>query len=109
LKATVYAVLAVALGYLLISIAPSRLADLGRPQALTAPAGEPSGFGVEEAPKSVEGDRSQESAEGVQSLGDAEPGLSAGGLWDGAYAVGMWMVDLMLALGVYLAVRRRLS
>lgn len=111
MKAFVYAMLAVTFGYLLISVAPSRLVDLGgRPPAIMAPAEEPSKFGVdEEASKGFEGDEHEEIAEEDQALIGTEPGLSAGGFWDGAYAVGMWMVDVMLALGVYLAVKRRLS
>ena len=93
-KVAVYAVLAVALGYLLISVVPNRLVDLGgETPPIPAPAEEVYGFGDEER----------------QAIKGVEPRLSTGGMWDGAFALGIWMVDLLIALGVYLAVKRRLS
>lgn len=92
-KTAVYVLFAVALGYLLISAVPNRLVDLGGGMPpIRAPTGEIQGFGDEE----------------MQAAEGAEPRLSTVSLWEGASALGVWMVDLVIALGVYFAVRRRL-
>lgn len=92
-KAAVYAVLAVALGYLLISVVPNRLVDLeGETPPLPAPAEEV--YGLD--------DEKRLATKGV------EPQVSRGGVWGWAFAFGVWMVDLLIALGIYFAVKRRL-
>lgn len=112
-KVVVYAVLAVALGYLLVSAVPDRLAAL-RGVTQRGGAEEMESLGAEEAapgeeslgvPDEVKGEISElETAEGV------EPELATPrGGWDTAVSLGVWVINLMLALGVYFVVKRRLS
>ena len=102
-KSAVYAVLAVAIGYLLISVVPNRLEDLGGGKPpIRAPAEEAFGLGDEES-------KSIESAEEGLRIESAEPRFSTGGVWGGAYALGLWVVNLLIALGAYLVVKRRLA
>ena len=90
-KAIIYAVLAVALGYLLISVVPSRLAAVPE-ENLRSERGD--AFSLAEAPP-VAGSEAQPPPES--------------GIWSITQTLGVWIVDLMIALGVYLVVKRRLS
>jgi len=89
-KAIIYAVLAVALGYLLISVVPSRLAAVPEENLRS----EREAFSLAEAPP-VAGSEAQPPPES--------------GIWSITQTLGVWIVDLMIALGVYLIVKRRLS
>lgn len=90
-KAVIYAVLAVAIGYLLISVVPNRLTAI---QEEPSRSDREEVFGLEEKP----------SIKGPEPLPPTQRGV-----WDVAQALGIWIVDLMIALGVYFAVKRRLS
>jgi len=113
-KAVIYTVLAIALGYFLISAVPERLEAL-QGMNLRGGAEEMEGI-VVEAPKSTDSESLAAPDEAVSSLGDdviaesAEPEeVALGGVREGALALGVWMINLMIALGVYFIVKRRLS
>lgn len=93
-KTVLYVVLAVFLGYFLISDIPSRLASL-----------------PEETPRSVPEEVLGLDLEEPLAKGLEPPllGPASRGVWDGAVALGIWIVDLMVALGVYFVVKRRIS
>ena len=113
-KAVIYAVIAVALGYILISAVPDRLASL---QRVTQPRGaEEMESLVLEEPESTESESRDALDESISALSEdltadvAELEKAAPrGVWDGAIALGVWMINLMIALGVYFIVKRRLS
>ena len=118
-KAVIYTVIAVALGYLLISAVPDRLASL---QRVTRPRGaEEMESVVVEEKESTESESRVAPDESISTLGDeltaevselevSELEIAAPrGVWDGAIALGVWMINLIVALGVYFIVKRRLS
>jgi len=113
-KVVIYTVIAVALGYLLISAVPDRLASL---QRVTRPRGaEDMESVVVEEKESTESESRVAPDESISAFGDeltAEVSelekAAPGGVWDGAIALGVWMINLMIALGVYFIVKRRLS
>jgi hypothetical protein len=95
-KTAVYAILAVALGYILISTVPDQIVV------------------VEEGSQPVRA--VPEKAEGLATESDTFtdekmhlPSSSSFTLWDGAYTIGLWIINLLLALGVYFLVKRRIS
>jgi len=92
-KTAVYAVLAVALGYLLVSAVPNRLATMQR-GTRPLPEGRDEAYGLR--------------GEAAGSRKGVEPQLSPSSS-GGVLALGLWMVDLLIALGVYFVVKRRLS
>ncbi len=112
-RALVYAVLAISLGYLLVSAVPSQLAppmfgESGDPELLKAP-----GPGRAESP--AEGASAPATEQDDAFSGDAteaqEEVLAAGG-GSGNLVVsvfGTWSVNLIVALGVYFIARRRFS
>jgi len=107
-------VIAVALGYLLISAVPDRLSSL---QRVKRPKGaeEMESIVVEEG-ESVESEFRVVPDESISVLGDEltadvaelEKGAPKA-VWDGAIVLGVWMINLIIALGVYFIVKRRLS
>lgn len=113
-KAVVYTVLAVALGYFLISTVPDRLETL---QGMRQRGGavESESLAVE-APESNDSKTLSAIDESVSSLRDSvtvdeteTEKVAFGGVRDGAITVGLWMVNLTIALAVYFIVKRRLS
>jgi len=113
-KAVIYAVIAVALGYILISAVPDRLASL---QGVMQRGGAKDMESlVLEEPESTDSESRDALDESISTLSDeltadiAELEIAApGGVWDGAIALGVWMINLMIALSVYFIVKRRLS
>ena len=113
-KAVIYTVIAVALGYLLISAVPDQLASL---QRVTQPrGGEEMESVVVEEKESTESESRVAPDELTADLSElvitegAEPEMAAPrSVWDGAVALGVWMINLIVALGVYFIVKRRLS
>jgi len=95
-KTAVYAVLAVALGYVLISAVPDQIVAVReRSQPVQAVPEEAKGLA---------------SGELDTFAGEKPPPLPSGfNLWDGASLLGLWLVNLLVALGVYFLVKRRLS
>ena len=112
-KAVVYTVLAVALGYFLISAVPNQMETF---QGVRQRGGsvESESLSVE-APESAEKSESEpdELASGLSDAVIAEieepEEVARGGVRDGAVALGVWVINLMIALGVYFIVKRRLS
>jgi len=100
-KAVVYAVLAVALGYLLISAVPNQLVTLGGEKGLVT---------IEEETQRAPPESLELSGEKAQTYGDLETQPPPPkGLWREAAAIGVWIIDLLIALGAYFAARRWLS
>ena len=123
-KTLVYAVLAISLGYLLVSVVPSQLTppmygeSAGDPEMLQAPRPKPEDDSSEivTAP-STEGDGtfSKDAAETQEDSSAArassDEALAAGGS-SGNLVVsvfGTWSFNLIIALGVYFIARRRFS
>jgi hypothetical protein len=111
-KAVVYTVLAVAIGYLLVSAVPDRL---------TALRGDSIRSGSK-ATKSPEVDESLTDNESMKAYGEetvagedkttgvSEPEQVAHrGGWDWANVLGIWFINLIIALGAYFAIKHRLS
>lgn len=96
-KAGVYAVVALVLGFVLISVVPSSLVDLGEgKQSIPPPRAS-----VEENQKFGLGES--------QDLDSVESELNSVSIFDGAMAFGIWIVDLFIALGIYLILKSRLN
>ena len=112
-KAVVYTVLAVALGYFLISAVPDQLETF---QGVRQRGGakETEGLTVE-VPETTGSDSKALLDESISSLdsaiteGTETEEAAIGGVRDGAVTVGLWMINLMIALAVYFIVKRRLS
>jgi len=97
-KASVYVVLAVAFGYLLVSSVPVRF------ETMT----------TKEVMQTAESNRSSSlSGEGFQVKGSEDivsiPGVTNGGAVDWSTSLGFLVADLSIALVVYFTVKRRLS
>ena len=112
-KAVVYTVLAVALGYFLISAVPDQMETL---QGVRQRGGsvESESLAVEAPESTVKSEAEpDELASGLSeavTADIAEPEeVALGGVRDGAVAIGVWVINLMIALGVYFIVKRRLS
>ena len=126
-KMFVYAVIAVALGYLLVSTVPEQLAALqgetlrgeGFKAIESLEVEEPKVTGEE--PETPTGEEASEdlaaTVEEAKSAADAakaaaEEAEAAAGLGPGgdiAATISMWIVNLLIALGVYFIAKRRLS
>ena len=113
-KAVVYTVLAVALGYFLISAVPDQMETL---QGVRQRGGsvESESLSVE-VPESTDSKSPSALDESVSILEDSvtveeieTEKVALGGVRDGAITVGLWMTNLMIALAVYFIVKRRLS
>jgi hypothetical protein len=123
-KAIVYAVLAISLGYLLVSAVPSQLAPpmFGEPagdsEMLRAPGPEHVEAPTEsasapatESDKTFSGDAATAQGDATAAEGTSDEALAAGG-GSGPLVVsvfGTWSVNLFIALGVYFIARRRFS
>lgn len=123
-KAVVYAVLAISLGYLLVSAVPSQLAPpmFGEPagdsEMLRAPGPEHAEVPTEspsapatESDKTFSGDAATAQGDAIAAGGTSDEALVAGG-GSGTLVVsvfGTWSVNLIIALGVYFIARRRFS
>jgi len=96
-KAGVYAVVALVLGFVLISVIPSSLEELGGGKRAILPprasVDENQKFGLGES-------------QDLETLG---PERLSAGISDGAMAFGIWIFDLFIALGIYLILKRRLN
>ena len=115
-KMFVYAVIAVALGYLLVSTVPEQLAALQGEtmRAVTEP--KITGEETERLSEEVE-PLNEETYDAAKSAADAAKaaaeeaevtaGLSKG--VDIAATISLWTVNLLIALGVYFIAKRRLS
>lgn len=111
-KALIYTVLAISLGYLLVSAVPSRLAP-----PMYAGSGDDSELmwspGPEGAVTPEEGSAAADSTRGdiLSSEIDQEESLTAGsGSGNIIVSVfGTWSVNLLVALGVYFFARRRFT
>ena len=95
-KTAIYAVLAVALGYIMISAIPDQI-------GVVEEGSQPVRAGPEKAESLAA--ESDTFADEKMHL-PASPSFT---LWDGAYTIGLWIVNLLLALGVYFLVKRRIS
>jgi hypothetical protein len=110
-KAVVYAVLAVAIGYLLVSAVPNRLTALrgdsirSIPEEIQSPEVE----GIVTDKESLKSYGEETSASKDETTGGLEPELvsNRGGAW--VNVLGVWFVNLSIALGIYFAVKHRLS
>lgn len=92
-KITVYAVLAIALGYLLVSIVPGGLIPKG-----------------EEVLYADEGARLPQKDKQAAGIEDFEaPKTTKRGFWYEASQFSVWIINLMIALGVYFVARRRFT
>lgn len=96
-KTGVYAVVALVLGFVLISVVPSSLEDLGR-----------GGLAIHPPRASVDENQKFGLGEG-QDLDSVGTERLSAGISDGAMAFGIWIFDLLVALGIYLILKRRLS
>ena len=123
-KILVYAVLAISLGYLLVSTVPGQLAppmfgdSVGDPEMLEAPR---PGRGEDftdsaAAPKSEDdntfpGDVAEAQGDTSPPRSSPEESFVAGGGSGNLVisVIGTWSVNLIVALGVYFIARRRLS
>lgn len=92
-RAVVYAVLAVALGYLLISIIPATL--IPHEKEILRPSDEKSPLA--EAPGESTFKRSEETQ------------IGKGVTWNEALKFSFLIIDLLIALGIYFIARRRLA
>lgn len=113
-KALVYTVLAVALGYFLISAVPNQMETLQGVRQLRGSV-ESESLSVE-APESTGSKSPSALDESVSVLRDSVTveefeieKAPLGGVREGAVTVGLWMTNLMIALAVYFLVKRRLS
>ena len=113
-RALVYAVLAISLGYLLVSAVPSQLASpilsesAGDRELVKAPGQENAEAPTDDAFASATEPDGTFSRDATEAQGDV---LAAGG-GSGNLVVsvfGTWSVNLIVALGVYFIARRRLS
>lgn len=123
-KALIYAVLAISLGYLLVSAVPGQLAppmfseSAGDSEMLRAPGTEqPEAPAEGESAPAAEPDETF-SADAAELQGDASAAKSASeealaaGSGSGNLVIsvfGTWSVNLIVALGVYFIARRRFS
>ena len=123
-KALVYAVLAISLGYLLVSTVPSQLApqmfgeSVGDSEMVRAPGPEHSETPAEgtsapagEPDETFSGDAASAQADAIAAGSASEEALAAGG-GNGNLVIsvfGTWSVNLIVALGVYFIARRRFS
>jgi len=111
-RALVYAVLAIAMGYFLVSAVPQRLAS---PMYAEPVESGPIRSGGEEMlgsvePPSAEGTEPPERADTASEAADAATAVSsarAGGVYVTVF--GTWVVNLFVALGIYFIARRRLA
>ena len=105
-KTAIYTVLAVALGYILISAVPDQIAVIeeGSQPELAAPEKTES--------LATESNTLSDRAHGSDAFADEKMHLPAAPsftLRDGAYTIGVWIINLLLALGVYFLIKRRIS
>jgi hypothetical protein len=108
-KAVVYAVLAVAIGYLLVSAVPNRLTALrgdsirSIPEEIKSP--EVEGSVTDNESLKAYGEETAPSED--KTTGGSEPELVAhrGGNW--VNVLGVWFINLFIALGIYFTIRHR--
>ncbi len=123
-KAIVYAVLAISLGYLLVSTVPSQLAPtmFGEPasdsEMLTAPGpkaaeapNEDAAAPAAESDKTFSRDAETSQEDAIAAGGSSDEALASGEGSGGLVisVFGTWSVNLIVALGVYFLARRRFS
>jgi len=92
-KMTVYMVVAVALGYLLVSTVPATLMP-PRMEAMRSP--------TEDEP--VLGAKPEMDIQESEAVLTGPPTV-----WDGVSQIGFWFLDLLIAFGVYFIAKRRLA
>jgi hypothetical protein len=90
-KITVYMVVAVALGYLLVSTVPNTLMP-PRMEELRSPTEDEQILGAK--PK-------------MEIQGSETKLLGQPTIWDSVSQIGFWLVDLLIAFGVYFIARRK--
>ncbi len=113
-KALLYAVLAISLGYLLVSSVPSQLAPplseepLGDPKLLRAPESEQAEAPADSATApAIELD---EKFSGDSAEAQRDTVVAGGGSGNLVVSVfGTWSINLIVALGVYFIARRRFT
>jgi len=118
-RALVYAVLAIAMGYFLVSAVPQRLASPMYAERVEFQPARPGGeemLGSPEAP-AVEGAEPDERGDSAKTASDAasaaaeEASAASSGLTSFPFVnvFGTWILNLFIALGVYFVARRRLA
>ena len=123
-KVLVYAVLAISLGYLLVSTVPSQLAppmfgeSTGDPELLKAPGPErgeapadSAAAPATELDETFSGDAAEVQGDASAAQSSSDEALAAGG-GSGNLVIsvfGTWSINLVIALGVYFIARRRFS
>lgn len=98
-KATVYIVLAVAIGYLLVSSFPIRFETMTTKEVKQ----------LGDTNRSYGFSSGGEQAKGSEEDRLLAPEVTASGAWDWSTLLGFLVVDLSIALGVYFIVKRHLS
>jgi len=96
-KAGIYAFVALVLGFVLISVVPSSLVDLGEGKRSISP------------PRASVDDNEKFGLGESQGLEAVESELNSASILDGAMALGIWIVDIFIALGIYLILKRLLN
>jgi hypothetical protein len=91
-KMTMYMVVAVALGYLLVSTVPNTLMP-PRMEVLRSPTED----------EQILGAKPEMEIQGSEDKLQSQPTI-----WDSVSQIGFWFVDLLIAFGVYFIARRRL-
>ena len=112
-KSLVYMVLAVAVGYILVSAVPQQVAMYSAPQYMQTMSDDT--FGIDAVPKLGDGEAVPESGDVPNDLGTTE-NLRGGGFEEPSFLeisrlpelMKWWTVDIVVALSIYWVARRRL-
>ena len=112
-KSLVYVVLAVAVGYLLVSAVPQQVSMYTNPPNMLSTIDDT--LGVEIAPKLGEGDAVPESGDtgsDIMTLENQRGGFEEPSFWEMSRLpelVKWWTLDIVVALSIYWVARRSLS